>query len=147
MCQTVEVVFHAFYFHHELSVAIHGEGIVLQGLCSHGHLLHLSYLCEHGVIGSHRLPFHGHHLQLWVEGGEEGGHEVMESIEHAERHHQSHSSYCHPHHTDGADDIDGVGTLLREEVTLGDVKGEVHLRYSSSLPCLSPLSNWSICSI
>ena len=86
----------------------------------------MPYFLEQCVIGRHGFTFGGLNLQLRIEIGEERGDKVGESVESAQYNDQCHCRHRHAEYGDQADDVDGMCALFREEVTAGDVKGEVH---------------------
>ena len=133
MSETIEVVFHTLDHHHRLTTVIDGERLILDTFGGNLDLRQLAYLREHGVVGSHRLTLHGFYLQLGVEGGEEGSHEIMETVEHTERDHKGHRGNGHPYDRDGTDDIDGVSRFLGEKVAPCNEKRKVHFFKSSSI--------------
>ena len=49
----------------------------------------------------------------------------MKTIEHTECNHQGHGGYCNAHGTYTADDVDGMRTLLGEEIATGYEKREI----------------------
>ena len=50
----------------------------------------------------------------------------METIKHTQSNHQCHGGYGHASHGDAADDVDGMGALLGEEIPTGYVERQVH---------------------
>ena len=82
MSQLREVVFDTLDDHHRLTAVIDGQCLILNAFRSHLYLWQLSDLGEYRVIGSHRLALGRHDFQLWVEAREEGGHQVVEAVEH-----------------------------------------------------------------
>jgi len=133
MCQLSEVVVNTLYLDHHLTVVIDGQRLFLQTFCSDLNFWQLAYLGQYRVGSQSGLTLDGHHLQLRVHLGEEGCHQIVEPIKHAQRYHQGHSSHSNPYHRNAANDIDGMGRLLRKEITPCDVKGEVHFFKSSSI--------------
>ena len=109
-----EIIVDTFDDDHGLATAIDGEGHVFHALSGYLDLGQLSYLCQHRVVGSHSLTLFGHHLQLRVEGGEEGSNEVVEPIKHAEGDDQGHRSHSHTNYGNATDDINGMSGFLRE---------------------------------
>ena len=103
---------------------IDGKCLILDALGGYLDLWQLTDLREHGVIGCDGLSLHGHDLQLGIEGGEEGGHEIVEAIEDTEGNDQGHRGYSDTYDGDGTDDIDGIGGFLREEIPTGYEKRE-----------------------
>ena len=107
---------------------IDGKCLILDALGGYLDLWQLTDLREHGVIGCDGLSLHGHDLQLGIEGGEEGGHEIVEAIEDTEGNDQGHRGYSDTYDGDGTDDIDGIGGFLREEIPTGYEKREYEKR-------------------
>ena len=105
----VKVVFNALHGYHGLVLVIDGQRLVFDTLHDDVNLRQLSYLHEHGVVSRSCLSLGRHHLQLRVEGSEEGGHKVMEPVEDAQRYDESHSGYSHTDNAHTTDDVDGVG--------------------------------------
>ena len=123
-----EVVVNALDGHHGLLVAVKHQRVILYALGGNVHFGQLLYLCEHGIVGWCVLSFGWHHLDLWVEGGEERGNEVVKAVEHAQHDNQGHRCNSHAHHRDGTNDIDGIGAFLGEKVAAGDEKRYGHER-------------------
>ena len=114
-------------------VAVDSQRLILNALHSDLHLRQRLNLREYGVIGRYRLTLHRHNLQLRVEGGEEGGHHIVKTVEHGECDHESHRGNRHTHDGNGTDDVDGVGGLLGEEIPAGYKEREIHVFRSSSM--------------
>ena len=126
MSQTVEVILDTFHLDHQLAVLIDSQCLVFQAFCCHLNLRQLANLGQYGIVGWGCLTLDGGHLQLRIHLGEQRGHHVMKSVEHAQRYHQGHRSYGNSYDGDAADDVDGMSRLLGEEVASCDVKREVH---------------------
>ena len=101
-----------------------GECLVLDAFRGNVDYVHLLHLREPRVVVGCGLALSRHNLELRVHLREEGSGEIVETIEDAQhddeghrRHGDADNGYCR-------DDVDGVGTLLREEVAAGDVEGE-----------------------
>ena len=139
MSKLGEVIVDALNLYHRLTVAVDGQRLVFHGFGHHVHFGQLADFGQDGVVGSHRFPFDRHHLQLRVEGGEQRCHQVVESVEHRERHHQSNGCDGHAHHRNGRNQVNHVRRFLREQIPLGNVKWEVH-----HLSLFSSSSMWSI---
>ena len=112
MGQLVEVVLYTFNLHHQLSVLIDSQCLILQTLSGYFYLGQLSYFGQNRVVGGGALALGGYNFQLWVHLGEETGHKVVKTVEHRQRHHQSHRGHGNSDNGDAADDIDGVSRLL-----------------------------------
>ena len=109
---TFEIVVNAHHPHHGLLALVYGERLVLHTLRRHVNLRQLSHLLQQRVVGRCRLSLCRHEFYLRVEGCEERCHEVVETVEHTECHHESHRGHCHTNGTDAADDVYGVCALL-----------------------------------
>ena len=110
--QLVEIVVYALHRHHGLPPVVDGQCLVFKTLRGNLHLWQLPYLGEHRVVGGHGLSLDGGYLQLWVEGGEERCHQVVETVEHRECHYECHRGHGHTHHRYSADDIYYLCRLL-----------------------------------
>ena len=124
--ELLEIVIYTLYHHHHLLVAEHSQRIVFHTFRGHSNIRERTHLGKQRVVGRNRLSQHRTQLQLWVETGEEIGHKVVETIEGTEHNDKGHGGHCHSYHRHHTDDVDGMGTLLREEVATGDEKGEKH---------------------
>ena len=109
MGQLVEIIIDALDHDHHLTTLVDGQGLILYTLGSDFDLRQLTDLREHRIVGSDRFALYGGNLQLWIEGGEEGGYEVVEAIEDAEGDDESHRGNSYTNDRDAADDIDSVG--------------------------------------
>ena len=115
--------------HHDcgLMAVINGKCLIFHTLGGHFYLRELADLRQHRVIGCNSLSFYRHHFQLWIEGGKEGGHKVVKTIEDTEGNHKSHRGDSDTYDGDGADDINGISGFLREEIPTCYEKREIHL--------------------
>ena len=132
MGETVEVVLHTLDYHHGLAVAVCGKSHVLKCLGGNLHFGHLTNFGEQRVVGRSCLALHGDNLQLRVDISEERCHKIVETIEHTECNHQCHGGYGNAHGTYAAYDVDGMRTLLGEEVAAGYEKRKVQLKIPNS---------------
>ena len=112
--ELLEIILHALDDHRRLTVLIDGERHILNRLGGHVDLWQLANLRQYRIVGSHRLPLYRNHLQLRIDIRKERSHQVVESVEYGERHHQGHRCHSDTDDGDAADHIDGVGRLLRE---------------------------------
>ena len=87
MCQLVEVVVDTLQCHHCLMAIVDGQCLILHALRSNIHLWQFADLRQLWVVSSYHFAFDRCHLQLRVKRCEERGHQVVEAIEHAQRHH------------------------------------------------------------
>ena len=123
----IEVIIDTLHHDCGLMTIIDGECLIFDTFGGNLYLWKLADLRQHRVIGSNSLSFYGHHLQLRIEGGKEGGHKVVKTIEDTEGNHKSHRSDSDTYDGDGADNINGVGGFLREEIPTCYEKREIHL--------------------
>ena len=112
MGQTVEIVIDTFQHYHSLPLAIYGQSHVLDSLRGHLHLRQTTYLSEHRVIGRCRLPHRRCHLELRGERREERRHEIMKTVEYAQRHYKRHRRHSHTNHRYAAYHVDSMRTFL-----------------------------------
>ena len=71
MREAVEIILHTLHLYHQLTVAIDGQRLVFQTLCSDLYLRQLANLRQDRVIGRGCLSFRRCHLQLRVHLGKE----------------------------------------------------------------------------
>ena len=100
--------------------------MVLQHVCGCLDALMISQSAEHTIGLRHHFSLLGDNLYLWVKRRVEALDNIVEPVKHTHHTHHRQSSQSHPRHRNGRDVIDGVMTLLREEVTQGEAVGKVH---------------------
>ena len=133
MGELAETVLHTLDGHHRLSPLIDSQCLVFYRFHCHINLWQSLYLGQRRVVRRHGLTFGRQNLQLRVEGSEEGGHHVVEAVEHGERDDEGHRRNGHTYDGDGADDVDGVRRLLREKIPSRYKEWEIHISYLSPL--------------
>lgn len=128
-----DVVCHAFYGDHLLPSVLHDECLPFEHGCIDVHCLVFLELEQSGVFGADGLSVGECDAQFGVEGCEEVGHEVLESVEDAEGDNHRHGGDGYAKHRYAADDVDGVVALLGKEVASGYEEFVVHFLSSSSI--------------
>ena len=128
-----DVVCHAFYGHNLLPSVLHDECLPLEHRRIDCHCLVFLELQQSGVFGADGLSVGECDAQFGVEGSEEVGHEVLESVEDAEGDDHCHGGDGYAKHRYAADDVDGMVALLGKEVASGYEEFVVHFLSSSSM--------------
>ena len=109
-----------------LMVIAHHESLILQDRRVDVYQRGCLELLQHRIVSLDGTAFRQRDSQLRVEGCEQAGHQVLESIEDAQRANQSHRGNRHSHNGNGADDVDGMMALAAEEVSAGYEERIIH---------------------
>ena len=133
MRQLVEVIIDTFHDNHGLMPVIEGQGLVFHALCCHVYVGQGLYFCEQRVVTWGRFPLGRNEFNLRVEVRKERGYQVMEAVEDTQNDDQCHRSYGNSDHRNNGYDVNNVRTLLRKEVTTGNIKWEIHKKPHSTI--------------
>ena len=114
-----DIVGHTLDSHHMLPSVLHHEGLSFEGWCEDLHHRVLLESQQGCVLQADGLSVVQRDAQFGVEGCEEVGHEVLETVEDAQRDHHCHCCHSYSKHRDAADDVDGMVALLGKEVAAG----------------------------
>ena len=119
-----ETAVHTFDRDDEGMPAKEDEGVV--GQCGRGatHCGVAAHSCEELVVGRGEFALRRDNDELGIEGGVETSDEIAKTIEHAERAHHGSCRHYNASHSNGRDEVDGVVTLLGEEIAESNDVGE-----------------------